>query len=442
MWTPPHGGYTFENFRCSQDTFMASPPGGFPLSSNPETPGAPLAYFDHAATTPLDPAAREAMEPFFTRVFGNPSSPHGTGREARAALDRSRRTLAEILGADPREIVFTSGGTESLNLALKGAAFALRAKGSHLVVSAVEHKASLEAVEWLKRQGFQATAVGVGPTGIVDPGEVARAMRPETVLVSVMAANNETGALQPIRECAEVARRAGAVFHTDAVQAFGKVPLPPAAECADLLSGSAHKFGGPKGAGFLFVRRGTDLAPWIHGGGQERGRRGGTENTAACVGMAEAAAQRARSMDAEAARLRSLEEILLSGVRRRLPGIVLNGPEDPALRVPGLLNLTVPGLDGETLVHALDRKGFAVSTGAACSTGAAESSHVLAAMGRSGAAACGGLRISLGAGNTEAEVRQFVEVLAIIADRLAAMASLWGEEDGAAAGRRKPGRGG
>lgn len=388
-----------------------------------------IIYFDHAATTPLCAAARRAMEPFWDRAFGNPSSLHALGREAKAALERSRRLLADLLGADPKEVFFTSGGTESVNLAVKGALFPLKDQKTHIVYSAVEHPCVLETVEWLKRQGFQATRVEVDESGMVSPKAVEKAIRPETALVSVMAANNETGAVQPVAEIASLARRMGALFHTDAAQAFGKITLPKQLEGIDLLSASAHKFAGPKGVGFLYVRRGVPLVPLLHGGGQERAFRSGTENVAGVAAMAQAAQEAFRKKEENRKKLEGLTAHLWEGLKKIAPDFRLNGPKDASQRVPGLLNVSFPGIEGEALVHALDRHGFALSTGSACATGAAEPSHVLAAMGRSPKEAREALRISLGGSNTLEEIEQFLETLGSVLQRLRVMRAVWREED-------------
>ena len=388
-----------------------------------------MIYFDHAASTPLDPDALGAMKPTFDLHFGNPSSLYAMGRDAHGFMDRAREQVALTLNADPKEIVFTSGGTEAVNAALKGVAWALRERGSHLIISAVEHHCVLDACAWLARQGFQITQVPVDSSGRVDPNTVEKALRAETILVSIMAANNEVGTIQPFREIGKTCRSRKVLFHTDAVQAYGKLLIDVERDFVDLLSVSGHKIHGPKGSGFLFQRRGVELAPLVHGGGQERGRRGGTENVAGAVGLGEAAAKACHHLTGEKLRLNALTQILWDGLKKRLPEIELVGPASQEERLPGLLNLHLPGIEGETLVHGLDAKGFAVSTGAACATGGGGPSHVLLAMGRTKNQAKEAVRVSLGKSNTEAEVRQLLEVLPLVADRLKAMSTMWLDED-------------
>ncbi|HET9870842.1 MAG TPA: cysteine desulfurase family protein, partial [bacterium] len=412
----------------------AAPPGGL----NDPTPGmlhyppprkVPMSkvYLDHAATTPLDPEVLEAMLPYLKEEFGNPSSVHAWGREARAALERSREKIAFTLNADLKEIVFTSGGTESVNAVHKGVAWASPGKARHFIVSAVEHSCVAETAEWLTNQGYPVTTVGCDAQGWVDPEAVRRAIRPgETRLVSVMAANNEVGTLQSVREIGRLCREQGVLFHTDAVQAYGKVPLDVQKDFIDFLSVSGHKIYGPKGSGFLYQRRGLDLVPLIHGGGQERDRRGGTENVAALVGLGEAA-WRICNDTAERDRLRALTGLFLEELGKSLPAFRLNGPDRPERRLPGLVNITLPGMEGETLVHSLDAKGFAASSGPACSAGAAPPSRVLTAMGRSPKEAKQGLRLSFGRSTGEAQVKLLAGALPGIVEQLSRMASFLDE---------------
>ncbi len=399
-------------------------------------------YFDHAATTPLDPEVFRVMEAFLREDFGNPSSTHSRGRDVRSALDQARNDVAGTIGADPREIIFTSGGTEGANAVLKGVAWVQRAGRNHLVVSSVEHSCVLESAEWLSKNGFQVTYVPVDAEGRVDPSDVASAIRRETFLVSCTAANHEVGTLQPIREIAKTAREKGALFHTDAVQAYGKVPLH-VEDGFDYLTASAHKFYGPKGAGFLYQRKDAPLVPLLHGGVQERGRRAGTENVPAIVGMSEAAVRAAAWMKDDVPRLEELVTVLVEGLKRRLPDLVVNGPYDnnqamlfdrgssdsplPPRRAPGIVNIRIPGFKGDDLAHALDTKGFAVSAGPACSSGGGASSRTLTAMGRDKKAAREGLRISFGRLNTEAEARQLVEVLPLVVERLRMLSPFLGD---------------
>lgn len=387
-----------------------------------------MIYLDHAATTPLDDKVLKAMMPFLQGDFGNPSSVHALGRDARAAIERAREDIADTLNADPKEIVFTSGGTESANAILKGAAFANRSKGTHFVVSAVEHHCVLDAVGWLSKNGFQVTQVPVDPEGWVDPKDVEKAVRKETVLIALMAVNNETGTVQPFRSVGRMARERGILFFTDAVQAYGRLPIDMREDRMDFLSVSAHKIYGPKGVGFHYHRKGVELAPLAHGGGQERERRGGTENVAGIVGMAEAA-KRACSEPLERSRLQVLSDLFLDELKKAFPEVKVNGSMEAEKRYPGILNITLPGLEGETLVHSLDAKGFALSSGAACSAGSAPPSHVLMAMGRTPKQAKEGLRISPGRSNNGDQLRELVKALPEVVRNLKMMSSLLEDDE-------------
>jgi len=386
-------------------------------------------YFDHAATTPLDESVLEAMKPYLTTDFGNPSSVHHYGREARAALERSRETVAATLSCDPKEIVFTSGGTESVNSILKGAAFASPPRARHLVVSAVEHSCVLECADTLTNHGYSVTAVGVDSQGRVNPRDIEKAIRPgETFLISVMAANNEVGTLQPIGEIGNIARGYKVLFHTDAVQAYGKIPLDLEKQSIDFLSVSGHKIYGPKGVGFFYQGKGRELVPLLQGGGQERDRRGGTENVAGIVGLAEAA-KRLCGDNLEQGRLRVLVRSFQDRLKELFPDLRINGAENPDQRIPGLLNITLKGLQGETLVHSLDARGYAVSSGSACAAGSAPPSHVLLAMGRTLKEAKQGLRFSFGRHNTGEELNEFLQGLPSVIQGLEMMSSFLDEEE-------------
>jgi cysteine desulfurase len=367
-------------------------------------------YFDNSATTPLDPEARRAMRPFLEEVFGNPSSLHRAGREARAAVEAARADVAALVGADPAEIVFTGSGTEADNLALAGA-FEKDEARRHFVASAIEHPAVLETLRYLEGRGATVTLVRPDPDGLVSPEDIVSALRPDTRLVSVMAANNVVGTLQPVRDVGRLCRERGVLFHTDAVQAAGKMPLDVRSDGIDLLSLSAHKLHGPKGVGALFVRKGVTLAPVVHGGGQERGLRSATENVAGIVGFGRAAALASASRAGEAARLVRLRDRLLDGLAGSVPSVRLLGHR--FRRLPGHLCLALDGQEGETikLLLALDEAGIAVSTGSACSAShASQPSHVLVAMGKDPIRARGSLRLTLGRFNTEAEVDRFLAV--------------------------------
>jgi cysteine desulfurase len=368
-------------------------------------------YLDHAATTPLRPEALEAMLPYLTEHHGNASSPHASGRRARQGLDEAREGIAAILGAKPREIVFTSGGSEADNLAIKGAAWAASAKGRHIVTSGVEHKAVLYAVAILERSGFEVTVVSVDRYGRVDPNEVEAAINEHTTLVSIMYANNEVGTIQPIAEIGAICRRRGVLFHTDAVQAGAFLPLDVDNLGVDLLSMAAHKLYGPKGVGALFVRQGTALLPQIQGGAQERQRRAGTENVAGVVGFARAlelAQGDPAGRDAENARLAGLRDRLLAGVRE-LPGVEPSG--HPVERLPHSASWLIDGVEGGDLVAALDLEGVEGSTGSACTSGSAEPSHVLLAMGIPAQRAHGALRLTAGRGTTADDVDRAAEAV-------------------------------
>ncbi len=386
-------------------------------------------YFDHAATTPLDEKVLEAMRPYLTEDFGNPSSVHRYGREARAAVERSRETVAQTLACDPKEIVFTSGATESVNTILKGAAYASPSRSRHLIISNIEHNCALESVDYLTHHGFSVTAVGVDSQGRVNPREVEKAIRPgETFLISIMAANNEVGTIQPLGEIGDIARSYQVLFHTDAVQAYGKIPLDLEKQSIDFLSVSAHKIYGPKGTGFFYQRKGLELVPLLQGGGQERDRRGGTENVAGIVGLAEAA-KRICADRVEPDRLRALVRDFQSRLLEMFPTARINGPADPGQRVPGLVNVTLPGLEGETLVHSLDARGFALSSGSACSAGSAPPSHVLMAMGRTSREAKQGLRFSFGRHTQSGELTECLEVLPSVIRGLEMMSSFLDEDE-------------
>jgi cysteine desulfurase len=390
-------------------------------------------YLDHAATTPLRPEVLEAMLPFLGRTFGNPSSSHGYGRAAREALDEAHERLARAIGAEAREIVFTSGGTEASNLALKGAAWAGRARGARIVTSPIEHHAVGYSLSHLEKFGFEIVEVPVDRYGRVDPADVERALTERTILVSIMLANNEVGTVQPISEIARVAHsRRGVVVHVDAVQAAPWLPLDMPALGADLVAFGAHKAEGPKGTGALWIRRGTHILAQQHGGSQERHRRAGTENVAGAVGMSVAfelvAAERADS----ARRVAALRDRLAAALAE-VEGVELTG--HPVDRLPHILSLVVHGVDGGSVTLALDLEGIACSTGSACTSGSDEVSHVLTAMGFPPEEARGALRLSLGRTTTEGEIEEAVEVVPAVLRRLIAAApAVPSGTSGAAAG--------
>jgi len=367
-------------------------------------------YFDYNATTPPSPEVVERVAAATQELFGNASSVHHFGQQAKAALDEARSAIASLIGADPSEIVFTAGGTESDNFALRGAAEALEPTGRrHLVATAIEHEAVLNTLKALARRGWRTTLVSVDQSGIVSPDRVREALAEDTAIVSVMHANNEIGTIQPVAEIAALARARGAMVHTDAVQSAGKIPIDVKALGVDLLSLSAHKFNGPKGAGILFVKRGTRMQPILTGGKHERNRRAGTENTPAIAGMAVAARQAAQKLDTEAVRLSQLRDRLEEGILASVPGTVVNG--GGSLRVPNTTNISFDRVEAESLLIALDLEGIAVSTGSACSSGTLEPSHVLKAMGLPVHRTQNSLRFSLGLFSTQAEVDRVIETL-------------------------------
>jgi cysteine desulfurase len=357
-------------------------------------------YLDHNASTPVHPEVLEAMLPYFSERFGNPSSIHGFGREAREGLDTARETISGFLKVSKDEIVFTSGGTESDNMAIKGVA-AARGRG-HFVTSAVEHHAVLRTCETLAKQGFDLTVVPVDGHGMVSPDDVRRAMRPDTILVTIMHANSEVGTIQPVAEIGRITREHGVTFHVDGVQTFGKLPLDLDALNIDLLSFSGHKIYGPKGIAGLYIRKGTKMASVQHGGEHERRRRAGTENVPGAVGLGKAVEVRARDMAEEETRVRTLRDRLWTGLSKRVPEVRLNG--HPTERLPGTCNVCFRHIESESIVLGLDLKGIGVSAGSACTSGSVEPSHVLVAMGVPLDWAMGTVRCSLGRTTTAEDI--------------------------------------
>lgn len=376
-------------------------------------------YLDHNATTPVAAEVADAMHEAVRGCFGNASSIHAFGQAAKAALDDARSAVAELLGARPNDVIFTGSGTEADNLAIRGVAEASPAAGRrHLVASAIEHEAVLNTLKALSKRGWTSTLLPVGAAGVVEPAALEAAITDDTALVSVMHANNEIGTLQPIAELAGVAHRHGALFHTDAVQSAGKVPLDVSSLGVDLLSISAHKFNGPKGVGAIWIRRGLRLVATTTGGRQERNRRAGTENVPAIAGLGVAARLAAAKLAREAARLRALRDRLESSLLDRVPDAAVNGTGE---RVPNTTNISFHGVEAEALLIALDLEGIAVSTGSACSSGTLEPSHVLRAMGLTPRRAQSSIRFSLGLGNTDEEVDRLVGVLPPLVARLRAL---------------------
>jgi cysteine desulfurase len=378
---------------------------------------------DYAATTPTDQRVVEAMLPYFGEIYGNPSSLHGFGQEARAAMEGARAKIAAFLGAKPAEIVFTSGGTESDNFAIKGVAWANRKKGDHVITSAIEHHAVLETCRFLEKEGFRVTYLPVDGDGLVDPADVVKAITDRTILISIMHANNEIGTIQPIAEIGRIAKGKGICFHTDAVQTFGHLPFTVDELNIDLLSASAHKLYGPKGMGLLYIRKGTRITPLVHGGDQESGRRASTQNVPGIVGFGKAVELAAATLHEEVVRLTSLRDRFIQGIFERIDGIRLNG--HPARRLPNNINLSVESIEGEGMILSLDMMGIACSTGSACSSSSLEPSHCLLAIGLPHELSHGSLRFSLGMYTKEGDIDAVLEALPQVVGRLRAMSPLY-----------------
>ena len=384
-------------------------------------------YLDHNATTPMDPLVADRVAQAMREVWGNASSVHYFGQQAKAALDEARGAVAALLGADPSEIVFTCGGTESDNIAIRGAADALEPTGrKHLITTAIEHEAVLNTMKALGRRGWRVTTLPVDASGIVSPDRLREAITDDTALVSVMHANNEIGTMQPVAELAAIAHEHGALVHTDAVQTAGKVPVDVRALGVDLLSIAGHKFYGPKGTGALWIRRGVRLVPPMTGGKQERNRRAGTENVPALAGLGVAADVAGRKLAAEGARLAALRDRLEAGVLAGIPGSERNGAAGP--RVPNTSNISIERVESESLLIGLDLAGIAVSSGSACSSGTLEPSHVLKAMGLPHVRTLGSIRFSLGASNTDAEIDRVIETLPPLVEKLRSLTTVGGRK--------------
>ena len=379
-------------------------------------------YLDYAATTPTHPDVVKVMLPYFTKAFGNPSSIYSYGQEAKGAIDEARVKVANLIGAQKEEIVFTSGGTEADNFAIKGVAFANESKGNHIIASSIEHHAVIETCKFLERRGFKVTYLPVDEYGLVDPGDVKKAITDKTILISVMHANNEVGTIEPIAKISRIAQEAGIYFHTDAVQTTGHIPVDVNELGADLLSISAHKLYGPKGVGALYIRKRTKLVPFMHGGEQERRLRASTENVPGIVGFGKAAELARQEMGEEAERLTCLRAQLAKGLLERIDHVRLNG--HPIMRLPNNVNVSIDYVEGESMVLNLDLEGICVSTGSACSSSSLEPSHVLLAMSLSHEQAHGSLRFSLGKWTTEEEIERVLDVLPRIVAKLRAMSPL------------------
>jgi cysteine desulfurase len=379
-------------------------------------------YLDYAATTPAHPEVVRAMLPYFTDVFGNPSSIHSYGQEAKGAIEEARARVAGLIGARDEEIVFTSGGTEADNSALKGVAFASENGGNHIVTSSIEHHAVIETGKFLEKKGVRVTYLPVDKYGLVDPDDVRRAITDKTILVSVMHASNEVGTIEPVAEIGRIAREAGVYFHTDAVQTAGHIPIDVNKLGVDLLSMSAHKLYGPKGTGALYIRKGTRLIRFMHGGDQERRRRASTENAPGIVGFGKAVELARQEMSQEAEKLTSLRDQLIKGLLERIDHVRLNG--HPVMRLPNNVNISIDFVEGESMLLNLDLEGICASTGSACSSASLEPSHVLLALGLSPEQAHGSLRFSLGKWTTEDEIERVLDILPRVVAKLRAMSPL------------------
>jgi cysteine desulfurase len=380
-------------------------------------------YLDHNATTPVHPEVVEAMMPFFQDQFGNASSIHWAGREVKKYLDEAREKVAALMNADPEEIVFTGCGTESDNMAIKGVASTHQDKGRHIITSKVEHHAVLHTCQFMKDLGYEITYLSVDREGLIDLEELRRSIRPDTILVSIMFANNETGTIMPVQEIGAICREKGVLFHTDAVQAVGKIPIDLKKLPVDILSLSGHKLNTPKGIGAQFIRKGTKLSPLIHGGAQERNRRAGTENIPYIIGLGKACEIAQRDFAKRHEYLQGLRDRLQEGIFRKIPHVELNG--HPTRRLPNTLNVSFLYVEGESLLLNMDLEGIAVSSGSACSSGSADASHVILAMGKSPLVAQSAIRFSLGWTNTGEDVDYVLEVVPPIIERLRAISPLY-----------------
>lgn len=380
-------------------------------------------YLDYAATTPTDPQVVAAMEPYFFEKFGNASSLHAYGQEAKKALEDSRQTLAEFINARPEEIVFTSGGTESDNTALLGAAHALEKKGNHIITSAIEHHAITEPAKFLEKKGFKVTYLPVDKDGLVSPDDLKKALTDKTILVSIMHANNEIGTIQPISQLAKIAKEKGIYFHTDTVQTVGHIPVDVEQLNVDLLSLSAHKFYGPKGVGALYIRKGTRLETFMRGGDQERGRRASTHNVSGIVGLAKAVELCRKNMESEAKFQSAMRDRLIKEIPARIPEVRLNG--HPTQRLPNNVNFSIKYIEGESMLLSLDMLGIACSTGSACTSSSLEPSHVLLAIGLDHATAHGSLRITIGRWTKGSDIDYFMEKFPGVVQKLRLMSPLY-----------------
>ncbi|ODA41756.1 cysteine desulfurase NifS [Desulfosporosinus sp. BG] len=381
-------------------------------------------YLDHSATTPVDVEVASLMMTYYTEKYGNPSSVHSFGREAKQALEEARKQVAELIGATPSEVTFTSGGTEADNLAILGTAEALRKKGKHIITSSIEHHAVLETCEYLEKNGFDLTVIPVDEEGILSVEDVRKVIRPDTILISVMHANNEVGSIQPIAEIGKLAKEHGITFHVDAVQSLGKIPIDVNEMNVDLLTVSSHKIYGPKGVGALYVRKGVRVVPLVHGGGQEKKRRSGTENTPGIIGFGKACQLAGQRMAEDAEHHTKLRDKLINGILQSIDHVKVNGPMGDK-RLPNNVNVSIRFVEGESLLLSLDMLGISASSGSACTSGSLDPSHVLLAMGLVHEIAHGSLRFTLGRQNTEEEIDYVLEQLPKIVERLRMMSPLY-----------------
>lgn len=382
-----------------------------------------MIYMDHSATSPVDPEVFEAMKPYFQEEFGNASTLYKLGRDSKGAMENARARVASLIGAEPKDVIFTSGGTESDNIAIKGTAYKLKNKGRHIITSNIEHPAVHETCKYLEKNGFEVTYVPVGTDGLLKASDVEAAIRDDTILITVMHANNEIGTIQPIAEIGKIAHERGILFHTDAVQSVGKIPVDVNALNVDMLSISSHKLYGPKGIGALYIKKGVRLEPLLHGGGHERGLRPGTENVPAIVGFGNACQLAEENLEEESARLTRLRDKLVDAVLKQNEEAYLNG--DREKRLPGNANFRFTGIEGESLILHLDSKGIAASTGSACSSAKLEPSQVLMAIGLEEVEAHGSLRISLGRENTEEDIDHLITSIKEVVDTLRNISPLW-----------------
>ncbi|OGX14786.1 MAG: cysteine desulfurase NifS [Omnitrophica WOR_2 bacterium RBG_13_41_10] len=382
-------------------------------------------YLDYAATTPTDPEVIKAMQPYFFDKFGNPSSIHSFGQEAKKAIEDAREKTAAFLGAQPQEIVFTSGGTESNNFAIQGIAYAMQKKGNHIITTAIEHHAIIEPCKFLESRGFKVNFVGPDKYGLINPQDIKKAITEKTILISVMHANNEIGTIQPIAEIGKIARENGIYFHTDAVQTVGHIPVKVDDLNVDLLSLSAHKFYGPKGIGALYIRKGTRIERFLHGGDQERNRRSSTYNTPGIVGLGKAVELCQDNMKQEMEDQSKLRDRLIKTIQEKIPHTYLNG--HPTLRLPNNVNISIEYIEGESIILNLDIEGIAVSTGSACTSSSLEPSHVLLAIGQPPELAHGSLRLTLGRYTKESDIDYLLGVLPKIVQKLRLMSPLYKE---------------